>query len=328
MTDKYKVSIVIPVYNAEKYLKRCLDSVINQTYNNIEIVVLDDGSTDDSWKILLEYKERYPQMVVPIKQKNMGVSKTRNKGINIASGDYLMFIDNDDYLDFDYVEKFLNIILENDADVVVGGYRRPDENKKIVELVRLAPGAYAKYKIVAAWAKIYRLDYIKDNKIEFLVSNIGEDIHFTIQAVNLTNKIVITDYVGYNWYYNEESVSNTAHKNMNNNLDFDLLLNKTFDAIESKIDLSDPYIEYYFIKLIIWFFMYSSRGASYNIIREKHKEYFAWLKNKFPKYKHNRLVSFNKPNGESLDRRIIVKLFMIMHKIYLDRIFLFIYSKI
>ena len=75
--------------------------------------------------------------------------------------------------------------------------------------------------IVAAWAKIYRLDYIKENKIEFLNSNIGEDINFTIQAVSLTDKIKIIDYVGYNWYYNDESVSNTAHKSLSNGLQFD-----------------------------------------------------------------------------------------------------------
>lgn len=328
MINEYKVSIVIPVYNAEEYLRRCLDSIINQSYKNIEVIALNDGSNDSSWDILLEYKDKYPTLIFPVNQKNMGVSRTRNKGIKIASGDYLMLLDNDDYLDLDYVEKFVTIILESDADLVIGGYRRPDKSGKIVELVTLDQGAYSKYKIVAAWAKIYRLDYIKKNKIEFLVSNIGEDIHFTIQAVSLTNKLIITDYVGYNWFYNEDSVSNTAHKNMNNNLQFDLLLNKTFTAIENKVSLQDPYIEYYFIKLTIWFFMYASRGANYNIIKEKYDEYFGWLEKKFPKYKKNNLVKFSRPKGETLDKRIIVKLFMMMHKIHVDKVFLYIYSKL
>ena len=101
-----KVSIIIPVYNSEKYISKCLDSVLNQTYKNIEILVINDGSKDNSIDILREYEKKDDRIVV-IDKENEGVAKTRNQGIKKATGDYIMFIDNDDFIDEDYVETYL-----------------------------------------------------------------------------------------------------------------------------------------------------------------------------------------------------------------------------
>lgn len=328
MRDNVKVSIIIPVYNAENYISRCLNSIIDQTYKNWEIIALDDGSTDSSWQILSKYKEKYPDVINAVHQENMGVSKTRNKGIQLATGDYLMLMDNDDYIDDDYIEQFVNVIVEHDDDVVIGGYRRPNSKGKVIEEIKLENCEYSKYKIVAAWAKIYKLSYIKNNKIEFLPSNIGEDIHFTIQAVLLTDKIRIIDYIGYNWYYNDQSVSNTTHKNMDNNLEFDLLLNKTYESIEKKVNLNNVYIEYYFIKLIVWYFLYASKGSNYKIILDSLNKYFSWLGDKFPNYNKNKLLSINKPRGEILLNRVAVYVFVKLYKYKLIKLFLYVYSKL
>lgn len=110
-----KVSIILPVYNAEKYLQRCIDSIIGQDYNSIELIAIDDGSKDGSWDILKEYQDRYPSKVIVIKQKNMGVSKTRNKGIQLATGKYLILIDNDDYYDQGYISTFVSVKIPIDT---------------------------------------------------------------------------------------------------------------------------------------------------------------------------------------------------------------------
>lgn len=326
--NQKKVSIIIPVYNASAYLERCIKSIVLQSYKNIEAIFIDDGSSDSSWEDLQNYKLKYPNLIFIYHQENMGVSKTRNKGIQLATGDYLMFIDNDDFIDQDYVMNFVNEIEMYDADIIIGGYRRPDGNGKIIEEVVLADEVYSKYKIVAAWAKIYQLDYIRNNDIKFLDSNIGEDIHFTIQAVTLTSKIKITNYIGYNWFYNEKSVSNTTHKNMDNNLQFEYLLNSTLERIKNKRDIQDDYIEYYFIKLIIWFFLYSARGAHYNTVKKNRDKYFNWLDENFINYKKNKLVNLFRPKGESFEKRAIVAIFMLLHKLHLDNIFLYVYSKL
>ncbi|MCI9629468.1 glycosyltransferase family 2 protein [Thomasclavelia cocleata] len=329
MDSKYKVSIIIPVFNAEDYLSRCLDSVINQTYKNIEVIAVDDGSNDNSSNILDNYANKYKDIICVYHQKNIGVSKTRNNAIKLATGDYLMFMDNDDYIDTDYVERFVYEILKGNYDVVIGGYRRPNNSGKIIEEIQLKCDAkYSKYRVVAAWAKIYRLDYIKENNIEFLVSNIGEDINFTIQAVLLTDNLKVIDYIGYNWFFNEKSVSNTAHKNLGNKLQFEFLINNIYKILLQKNLLSNHYIEYYFIKLIVWFFLYASRGSDYSLILKELDKNFRWLEDKFPLYKTNPYLKMGYPKGESLFNRLSVYLFIKMHNLHVIKIFLFIYSKI
>lgn len=323
-----KVSIILPVYNAEKYLQRCIDSIIGQDYNSIELIAIDDGSKDGSWDILKEYQDRYPRKVIAIKQKNMGVSKTRNKGIQLATGKYLILIDNDDYYDQGYISTFVSAIESGDLDVVIGGYKRPDKDGKIVEQVKLESFEYSKYKIVAAWAKIYRLDYIKENKIEFLNSNIGEDINFTIQAVSLTDKIKIIDYVGYNWYYNDESVSNTAHKSLSNGLQFDYLLNSIYDKLIEKNIEMDDLIEYYFIKLNVWYMLYATRKTPYKLVKNTLTENITWIKQRFPKYNKNRYLGIKKIKGETKDKQLIVWLFIRMIDLRIINIFLKIYCTI
>lgn len=329
MKDNNIVSVVIPVYNAENYVKRCLDSVLNQTYSNLEIILIDDGSTDNSWGILKDYQNKYPNVIKIFKQENMGVSKTRNKGIQIATGKYLMFMDNDDYLEKEYIEKFVCEIVKNDYDVVIGGFQRPNSEGKIVEKVILDMSSeYSKFKIVAAWAKIYKLDYIKNNGITFLDSNIGEDIYFTIQAVLMTNKIKIIDYVGYNWFYNELSVSNTAHKNLHNDLQFDYLLDKLYTKLYGANYCDNEYVEYYFIKLIVWFMLYSTKGVEFSLISSTLKKNFDWLKYHFPNYKNNKLVRITNPKGEILINRIIVWMFVKGYDYGIIKLMLFIYSKV
>ena len=101
-----KVTMVIPVYNSEKYVGRCLKSVLEQTYKDVSILVINDGSTDNSQQIIDEYAKKYKN-IISIEQKNMGVAKTRNKAIQMTNTEYIMFMDNDDYIDKDYIETLL-----------------------------------------------------------------------------------------------------------------------------------------------------------------------------------------------------------------------------
>ena len=99
--QKYKFSIIIPVYNTEKYLEKCLDSIINQSYQNMEIIVVNDGSTDNSKDILFTYQNKYPKLINVYEKINGGLSDARNYGVSKASGDYLLFVDSDDYIESD-----------------------------------------------------------------------------------------------------------------------------------------------------------------------------------------------------------------------------------
>ena len=262
----------------------------------------------------IEYQDRYPSKVIVIKQKNMGVSKTRNKGIQLATGKYLILIDNDDYYDQGYISTFVSAIESGDLDVVIGGYKRPDKDGKIVEQVKLENFEYSKYKIVAAWAKIYRLDYINENEFKKLERAL--------------NKIKIIDYVGYNWYYNDESVSNTAHKSLSNGLQFDYLLNSIYDKLIEKNIEMDDLIEYYFIKLNVWYMLYATRKTPYKLVKNTLTENITWIKQRFPKYNKNRYLGIKKIKGETKDKQLIVWLFIRMIDLRIINIFLKIYCTI
>ncbi|MGN1327952.1 MAG: glycosyltransferase [Clostridia bacterium] len=329
MKNNFKVSVIIPVYNSEKYIEKCLDSVLNQTYKNFEIIVINDGSKDNSKEILERYEKEYPNIIRHIEQENRGVAKTRNYGIQIAEGDYIAFIDNDDYIDNDYLENFVNAAKTGDYDAIIGGYRRPNEDGKIIKEVHLQDEEWSKFIVFAPWAKIYRKEYILKNDIKFLSNNIGEDIYFNIQALLISEKIKIINYVGYNWFYNTKSVSNTTHKNLKK-LNVFYLLDSCYEAIKAKGILQNKYqlLEMYFIRYIIWYLMYTTKKAKYKDISEEYDKLFNWLEERFPNYKKNTLVRITKPKGESLLIRTFISFFMLMHKLKLGKLLVAIYSKI
>lgn len=328
--NNIKVSIIIPVYNCEKYISRCIDSILNQTYKNIEIIAINDGSKDNTKEILNNYAKKYPNIIKHIEQENKGIAKTRNYGIKIATGDYITFIDNDDYLDRDYIEKYVNATENSKFDVVIGGYRRPDENGKIVQIIQLKGcEEWTKMRILTPWAKIFKREYILKNNIEFLDTNIGEDLYFNIQALLITDKLKVLDYVGYNWFYNKKSVSNTIHKDIRK-LSIYKLLDESYRVVKEKNILNKYYdiIEMHFIKYIIWLLTFSTKRLPYKTICEEYDKIFKWLKDRFPNYKNNKLIGIRKPKGESFSVRISIFIFMMAHKIKLGKLLIFIYSKI
>lgn len=326
--NQKKVSIILPVYNAEEYLCRCLNSVLKQDYQNIELIALNDGSTDQSLSILNEYKNEYVEKLIVVDQENIGVSMTRNKGIQMATGEYLMFIDNDDYFDDGYISKYVNEIESGDYEMVLGGYKRPDINGRLIEEVKLENKEFNKFKVVAAWAKIFRTSFIKENSIQFLKTNIGEDIPFTIVAVNITDKIKMIDYIGYNWFYNEKSVSSTSHKSMSNNLQFEYMIQSLYKQLSDHNVTFDNNIEYYFVKTCVWYFLYASRKTSFKIVDNNYKKIFGWLNENFPNYLSNTILHDKQFDGDS---KLVIKstrIFTTLIHLHLIKPVLWAYSKI
>ena len=328
---KSKVSIIIPVYNAEKHLSRCIGSVLNQTYTQIELILLNDGSKDKSIDIIRKYEKKDKRIIV-IDKQNEGVAKTRNLGIQKATGDYLMFIDNDDYIDPDYVETYLTTALKEKTDIVMGGYKRPNTNGKIIKNVKLKDGYLQKemiYKICAPWAKIYKRNYIIQNKIEFLDNNLGEDIYFNLQALMISNKVTTIHYDGYNWFYNDESVSNTTQKKFEK-VDVFRLLNECYKVVTEKNLLKKHfnYTEYFFYIYIIWFLCFSQRHYSYHQISQNYDKLFNWLKDKFPNYKKNEFIGFNKPKDENFIYKLFFFLFSIFNRFGNGKILIYLYTRL
>lgn len=321
------VTIIIPVYNSEMYISKCLDSVLSQTYKNIDILVINDGSKDGSQKIIDKYKEKYSN-IKAIEQKNIGVSRTRNNAIKIVKTKYIMFMDNDDYIDKDYVETHVKNIKSKDYDVVISGYRRITEENKIIKKVSLKDEEWSKFMILAPWAKIYKREYLIKNNIKFLDNNIGEDVFFNLQALQLTDKIKILDYIGYNWFYNTRSVSNTIQKKYKD-LNVLELLNKTYGILKEKKILDKRYEvnELYFYRYLIWFLIFSMKKTTKEEINMQYDKMFTWLEERFPTYKKNKLVGFRKPVGEEKKLQFLYKIFRITQNLKCSKLLIYLITR-
>lgn len=322
-----KVSIIIPVYNAEKYIQRCINSVLKQTYKNVEIIAINDGSKDSSEEIILQMQQENQEIIKYYNQENQGISKTRNRGIKLATGKYIMFMDNDDYIDNDYVETFVKEAENKDYDMVIGGHRRTNEKGKQLYERKIPNTKWGKYVSITPWARIYKRSYIIDNNLEFLECNIGEDLFLNLQAVTISEKIGIINYVGYNWFYNTKSVSSTLHKNFYD-VDTYKLLNETYQDMKQKNILNnereEDYIEIFWLLFIIWLFIYTGKSLTYQQFKAEYHKIFDWMQEKFPNYKKNKANL----EGELLANRIKLAVFMLLHKCHLGAISLFIYTRI
>ena len=208
-----KLSIIIPVYNTEKYLSRCLDSAVNQTLKDIEIICVNDGSTDNSLKILQEYAKKDCRIKIINLKNNKGVSNARNLGIKKAAGKYIGFLDSDDYVDLNFYQKLYNKSIINYPDVVKGNIKiissEPDINKEAFYDINKDIVQNKGYFYHSFTTAIYNLDFIKQNKIYFPNSNNFEDPYFSIKAAIYYKNIEVINNVYY--YYcinNKQSLSN------------------------------------------------------------------------------------------------------------------------
>lgn len=212
-----KLSIIIPVYNTEKHLKKCFDSIINQNNSEIEVVVVNDGSTDNSEVIIKEYTSKYKDVFTYYKKDNTGVSDTRNFGVEKASGKYIMFLDSDDYIDkklYDNIKKYI----DEDIELIKYKMQRVDENDKILEIV---PGAtFDKITGEEGFNKLYGTDVLLDspcvyiikkdifvrNNLKFKVGTEHEDFGLIPFVIVLAKSMVSTNFYGYYYVQSQGSL--------------------------------------------------------------------------------------------------------------------------
>ncbi len=201
-----KISVIVPVYNTEKYLRQCLDSLINQTFHDIEIICVNDGSTDNSAKILAEYSN-----IKVITQCNQGPSVARNVGIEAANGDYIGFVDSDDWVDLDFFEKLYNSIIKKDADIACATIKRRENKYRVkYEKEDIYTDLEDKIRICGipkssyVWNKLYKSELVKSNL--FTPNVYFEDMIWTPNVLKQADKIVTVPDVIYYYRPNRNSI--------------------------------------------------------------------------------------------------------------------------
>jgi glycosyltransferase involved in cell wall biosynthesis len=201
-----KVSIIIPVYNAEKYLRKCLDSVMSQDYGSYEVICVNDCSPDNSREILEEYRGKYPEKIVVLEnEENMGQGRSRMRALKQASGEYFMFVDSDDYIAQDYIFRFMSEVEKEPYDIVVAGFTKDIEGKKVLHDIKDSAWTLVCYPL--ACAKMFRTAFIREHDIDFSKVRVGEDIYFSIAIFYENVKYKIIHYFGYYYRFNAFSTT-------------------------------------------------------------------------------------------------------------------------
>lgn len=315
------ISIIVPVYQGERYIANCLQSIQKQSYSKIEIIVVNDGSTD-STQIIIQEKASLDDRIVLVNQENAGVSEARNTGIKVASGEYIMFVDSDDEIENELCTKLMDAMHETNADIVVSGFTFVNKNltqtvifsesgifdkKDIIKNFPLMNNTYI-YQNVCA--KLYKSEMLKickfDNKIR-----LGEDLMYNYQVYKYVSKLCVISYSGYRYFINEQSATHIF-----NNTDFEKQKNIWCSAMDYFNNVLNQYGESECIdKTYV--------GNSINIITslvttECFKEIFKYL----PEYLNDDFFQKKLQMYVADDKRMKVKAFLCKRKCYI-KLYLF-----
>lgn len=212
------ISIIVPVYNVENYLAKCLDSLVNQTYQNIEILVVNDGSKDNSGQIIQDYTQKFPNKIKAYNKENGGLSDARNFGIDHATGDYLGFVDSDDYVTETMFEEMLNLALKHQAEMVICNIQKVDEHGNVTQKLTQIPNMPEKIDLETHFSVFSDLSYFACNKLfkkelfkdkRFKEGVHYEDIQLIPQLLLECKTLAQTQNFHYQYLERTDSISKT-----------------------------------------------------------------------------------------------------------------------
>lgn len=287
-----KISVIIPIYNVEKYLEKCLKSVINQTYKDLEIICVDDCSPDNSNKIVQEYLKKDSRIKLIKREKNGGLSAARNSGLKITTGEYIYFLDSDDWIDLDYLEKMVSAIKENNVDVVLNTKIVKEEERKqnVQFLPNLCPQSLENkflntqdcvWKLVwNVWAYLWKKSALDKIDAKFPEGYINEDMYFQSIVLSSLDKIYVIRNSSYHYLIRKNSISDDLKSKRSREV-FNILkiLNKTADYYFKK-----GILNFVNIKLFVLITIFDCDDKE--LVFEELRKYFLRIKENVEKNKN------------------------------------------
>ncbi len=278
-----KISVIVPIYNAEKYLEICLNSIIHQTYKNIEIILINDGSNDNSEKICERYKNN-DERIIYIKQENKGVSSARNLGVELSSGEYILFVDADDYLELNMIENLYNNAIEYNCDISICNYKITDnfiiyqtenvslKKNKLTKKEFVINMLSNKYYKGYLWNKLIKKEVIQNIRFDVDL-HVMEDLIFLLSISSNVHSVYYDDMlILYNYVQNQQSVlHNFSKKHFSGVKSYEIILDYIDENNLNIID-EDYYMyiwNYLFIFMNYYYYLYKENKITIDNIDKK-----------------------------------------------------------
>lgn len=315
----YKVSIIIPVFNSEKYLKKCLDSILSQTLNNIEIILIDDGSTDSSLDIIKNYANSHSNIKYRTK-RNEGQAIARNLGIELSTGEFICFVDSDDYIEPTMLEILYQNATKNNSDIVICDYVEDYENKHIQKksLFIDADNLIKSYMVSVAGpcSKIIKADLFKKNNLKFLENNIYEDLAIIPTLALYTNNISYCEKSFYHYIIRANSTMQQVKYNKKLESIFNVMdfLYESFNKKGYDEELEFLYINHLLFAGCGRFLKYkNTNGMILKIINTMNSKFPNWKKNKY--FKNQNIIYRQTCNIFARNKKFEIILYKLFRKI-------------
>lgn len=324
-----QVSIIVPVYNMEHYLEKCMDSLVNQTLKDIEIIVVNDGSVDNSLKILNKYKKQYPEVVKIINQENSGISVARNNGLKLATGKYVGFVDSDDFVDLNMFKYLYDECERTKADIVVCNYKKYYSDTQKYEDIDVVKNIHCSNLFeepslinsiyYAPWNKLYKRSLFDD--ILFPVNKKYEDINAILKVFLKAKKIGKLDEYLYLYRINASGETLTINKKISDIVDIleDLV---NWCKKLSKYNLLESELEKLCVNSLFYYLILSYQINDLNYINNFRKKIIDFLNSTFKNWKkcfmHKSILEITRIQKVILMNDLLFKIF-INRKIKVDK---------
>lgn len=291
-----KLSVIVPVYNVENYIEKCLNSLVNQTLQDIEIIIVNDGSKDNSEKIIKGFIKKYPEKIAYLKKENGGLSDARNYGIKYAKGEYIAFLDSDDYVEKDTYEKMYKLAKKENSDMVECDFFWEYPNKTKEDIGKIYNGKHEMLENVrvVAWNKLIKKDILENSKVQFPKGLRYEDVEFTYKLVPYLEKVSFLKKPCIHYVQRQNSISNVQNERTKEIFD---VLNNVIEFYKKqgiyeqyKTELEYVYTRYLLCSSLLRMVKIKDKNTRKEILNLTWKN----LNENFPNWKKNKILNKNK----------------------------------
>lgn len=319
------ISVIIPVFNGQNFIDKCVKSILNQTYKNIEIILFDDASKDNSRKKLKELSDKHDKISYYYTNTNFGPGGAKNEGLKRAKGEYVLFVDCDDYIGPAFINDLVRVALENSKpDIILCGYTKVDENGKIIFIRKYKNQYDALFQRIFSTGKLMKRVFITKNNLTLPYGKVMEDLLFHPSIMLNNPTCALSDSADYFYVYNNQSISQTTMKKVSEGS-----LKIALDFLkEMKYGEKKELLDYFAYKYVCWYLLKSCNNVGKSIMMKEYNYAFLTLDKYFDSYKKSKMITFLNPKHEKVLIRFVIYIILILRKINLDKLFFNLYSRI